>query len=96
MQLMLDTVQSFAKVHNITFSRDPDPRKSKSKFIYMIGKRRNLTKPPPLLLCGHSLTWVERATHLGHELHESGTMDQDAMGKRAKFVENSVEICSFF
>ena len=96
MQLMLDTVERFARVHNITFSTDLDPRKSKSKCIYMTGKRHNLRKPPPLMLCGNNLPWVERASHLGHELHESGTMDQDAVIKRAQFVEKSVEIRTLF
>ena len=38
MQLMLDTVERFARVHNITFSTDSDPRKSKSKCIYRLVK----------------------------------------------------------
>ena len=48
------------------------------------------------MLCGNNLPWVERASHLGHELHESGTMDQDAVIKRAQFVEKSVEIRTLF
>lgn len=96
MQLMLNTVENFAERYNISFSTDPDAAKSKSKCIYMIGKKQNLPKPPPLLLCGHYLPWVEKATHLGHELHESGNMEFDATVKRAQFVQKSVEIRTLF
>ena len=96
MQLMLSTVQEFAEKNNISFSTDPDPNKSKSKCIFVVGKRRNLVKPAPLELCGHTLPLVKSAVYLGHELHESGTMDHDAVVKRAKFIDRSVEVRSMF
>ena len=73
MQLMLHTVEDFAKRYNNSFSTDPDPRKSKGKCIFMMGKRKGLGRPVPLELCGHRLPWVHHVVHLGHELHESGT-----------------------
>ena len=96
MQMMLCTVEDFANRYNISFSTDPDPRKSKSKCIYMMGKRRGLLKPAPLELCGHQLPWVQHAAHLGHELHESGNMDHDAVIKRAQFIHKSVEVRTLF
>ena len=96
MQLMLSTVEDFARRYNISFSTDPDPKKSKSKSICMVGKKCNLTKPAPLMLCGNQLPWVESAVHLGHELHESGTMDHDSVIKRAQFIEKSVEVRTMF
>ena len=96
MQMMLNTVEDFAARYNISFSTDPEPKKSKSKCIFVVGKRRRLTKPSPLMLCGHQLPWVESAVHLGHELHESGTMDHDAVVKRAQFIEKSVEVRKMF
>ena len=36
MQMMLDTVKSFADRYNISFSTDPQPKKSKSKSIFMV------------------------------------------------------------
>ena len=36
------------------------------------------------------------AEHLGHVLHESGTMDQDAMVKRARFIDKTVGIREAF
>ena len=87
MQMMLLTVENFAKRNNISFSTDPDPKKSKSKCIFVVGKRRALRKPAPLILCGNQLPWVQSAVHLGHELHESGHMDHDAVVKRAQFID---------
>ena len=96
MQLMLDQVQDFASRYNISFSTDPNPSKSKSKCIFVVGKRSGLDKPPPLKLCGRELPWVARATHLGHELHETGTMEHDASVKRAQFIDSSVEVRTLF
>ena len=96
MQLMLSSVESFAKSYNISFSTDPNPKKSKSKCIFVIGKKRALQRPAPLILCGNKLPWVESATHLGHELHESGQMDHDSTVKRAQFINKSVEIRNIF
>ena len=96
MQLMLNTVEDFAKRYNISFSTDPDPKKSKSKCIFVVGKKRGLSKPSPLMLCDHQLPWVESAVHLGHELHESGTMEHDTAVKRAQFIDKSVEVRTMF
>ena len=92
MQMMLKTCESFALRNNLQFSTDPNPAKSKSKCILMIGKKKNLPKPAPLILSGKELPWVASATHLGHELHESGSMDHDACVKRAEFIRKSCDI----
>ena len=96
MQAMLDTCDVYAAKHNIMFSTDPDPKKSKSKCIFVCGARKNMTKPAPLTLCGRELPWVSNATHLGHELHESGDMEHDARIKRAIFIDKSVEVRETF
>ena len=96
MQMMLNTVKDFADIYNISFSTDPQPKKSKSKCIFMVGRRRGLSKPVPLMLGEHQLPWVDSAIHLGHTLHESGTMDQDAVVKRAEFIDKSVEVRTMF
>ena len=62
MQLMLATVENFARRYNISFSTDPDQHKSKSKCIHIVGKKKNLRKSPPLMLCGNELPWVYNAT----------------------------------
>ena len=96
MQLMLSVCEDYAARYNIMFSTDADPRKSKSKCIFMVGKSRNVNKPVPLQLCGRDLPWVDTATHLGHELHSSGTMEFDCNVKRAKLIDQTVEVRKTF
>ena len=96
MQQMLQVCDKYAAEYNICFSTDPVPSKSKSKCIYMVGNRKNMVKPMPLMLGNKELPWVETATHLGHELHESGHMEHDAKVKRAEFIDKSVELRETF
>ena len=96
-QMMLKTCEQFAADHNISFSTNPDPVKSKSKAIYVTGPRAGrLQKPVPLKLCGWDLPWVARAEHLGHTLTEEGTMKQDAREKRARFIDSHVKVRETF
>ena len=55
MQQMLEVCETYARNYNICFSTDPDPVKSKSKCIFMIGNKKNLPRPAPLLLEGTEL-----------------------------------------
>ena len=87
MQQMLAICEDYADRYNIFFSTDENPNKSKTKCIHMVGKARNLTKPVPLKLCGRDLPWVESATHLGHELQQSGAMEHAAKIARARFID---------
>ena len=96
MQVMLQKCEDYASKNNIQFSTDPDPVKSKTKCILVCGNRKNLAKPAPLTLCGRDLPWVKSASHLGHELHESGSMEHDANVKRAIFIGESVEVRETF
>ena len=91
MQRMLTVCENYAERNNILFSTNPDPQLSKTKCIFMTGKSKNLAKPAPLTLCGRDLPWVESANHLGHLLHQSGTMDKDASIARAKLIDQTVE-----
>ena len=96
MQQMLSVCEDYAERYNIMFSTDVDPTKSKSKCMFMVGKARHLTKPVPLMLCGKDLPWVDTATHLGHELHSSGTMGHDSNVARARFIDQTVEVRQSF
>ena len=96
MQEMLNVCEKFAKLTGLTFSTDPNPSKSKTKCIFMCGRKTGLAKPAPLTLDGKMLPWVPSATHLGHEIHESGTMELDARQKKYKFISDSVDIRETF
>ena len=67
-----------------------DKVKSKTKCIFVCGDKKNLARPAPLTL------WVSTATHLGHELSETGNMEYDVRVKRASFISSSVEVRETF
>ena len=96
MQEMLSKCELYANKNNIMFNTDHDPKKSKSKCIQVIGNKKNVAKPSPLTLCGRDLPWVSSANHLGHELHESGSMELESKMKKAEFINKSVEVRETF
>ena len=75
---MLDEMEVFAKESNLVFSTNPVASKSKTKCIFVVGKRNNLVKPAPLTRCGCVLPYVSQADNLGNTLTERGDMEQDA------------------
>ena len=96
---MLKICEAYGLHHNLVFSTDENPSKSKSKCLYICGKSdNNLPRvlPAPLQLYGKDLPWVVTATRLGHEFHQSGTMEQDCKVKRAMFIDSSIEIREVF
>jgi hypothetical protein len=96
MQIMLDTCQRFAAKYNLMFSTDPNPDKSKTKSIFVCGRAVARQKPVNLTLDGKQLPWVESAVHLGHVLHQSGSMEKDIRSKRAGFIDESVHVRESF
>ena len=92
LQDMLKVCERYGEKHNLVFSTDPKPAKSKTKCLYFCGRITNVVYPPPVLLDGKALPWVVTADHLGHTLHQLVTMDQDCRIKRAKFIDKTVEI----
>ena len=94
---MIKTCEEFASKNHLQFSTDPNPSKSKSKSIFMTGPRlRHVPTPVPLQLYGVDLPWVDKATHLGHELHKDCNMEYDTNCKRGKFIESSTSIRETF
>ena len=57
-------VEDYASEHNLNFSVDPNPAKSKSKAIYMCGTLTNVDYTDNLQLYDHVLPWVQQANHL--------------------------------
>ena len=99
---MLAVVEKYSLSHNLHFSVDPNPKLSKTKCIYFGGRcppapgvsipRNRFPCPAPLLLYGKQLPWVENSAHLGHNLHQSLSTDQDIKMRRAMFISRSVEV----
>ena len=96
LQDMLSVCEKYATEHNMVYSTDPNPSKSKTKCMYFCGNIRNVVYPAPVKLNGRDLPWVTSAEHLGHTLHQSCTMDQDIRINRAQYIEKTTEIRNTF
>ena len=96
-QQMLKTCEDFTSENNIKFSTNDDPSLSKSKVLYVVGRRGGaLSKPVWLQLCGRPLPYVERCDHLGQSLQTHGRMIGDCRQKRAQFIDSSVKVREAF
>ena len=87
--------EKYASETNLQFSTDPDPAKSKSKCIFMTGHLKT-QKPLNLHLYGVDLPFVQTASHLGHQLSEECTLDQDIRCRKGEFISSSTEIREMF
>ena len=92
LQEMLNIAEKYMSDHNITFSTNEDPVKSKTKGI--IFTRQPLkTDVVALRLNGNSLPWVTKAKYLGNDIEAYGKgLYSDVRVKRAKYIERNVEI----
>ena len=96
LQRMVTTCEKYGQEHNLVFSTDPIPSKSKTKCILFCGRKNNVSFPDPVKLDGKDLPWVEHADHLGHTLHQSVNMEMDCVRARAKFIDKAVEVAQQF
>ena len=69
LQEMLKVCENYAAEHNLRFSTDVNPRKSKTKCMAFLLKKHKLRN---LKLCGNELPWVDTGKHLGMRL-DSGS-----------------------
>ena len=92
LQRMLQVCEVYAADHNLTFSADPLPARSKTKCLLFCGKSPRQRFPDPLQLNGEDLPWVEAADHLGHTLHQDTTMVKDCQRARARFIARSLDV----
>ena len=89
LQDMLNTCADYASEHNLTFSTNEDPKKSKTK-----SKKRYLKE---LTLCGKKLPWVEYVKHLGNTIvNNVDDMSQDTAEKRAQYIARNNELLQEF
>ena len=84
LQEMLSICEKYANDHNLKFSTDPNPNKSKTKCMAYLLKEREL---PKLELCGNKLPWVNRGKHLGMRIDsiKDNILAKDAVEKRARY-----------
>ena len=92
LQRMVAICEDYGKEHNLVFSTDPDPAKSKTKCVYFSGQGNKTDYPPPIVLDGEELPWVSKVDHLGHVLQQSLSMEADANKVRGSFMSRSSDI----
>ena len=83
LQAMIDICQKFADQHNLQFSTDCDPAKSKTKCIHFSKKQIDLAS---ITLNGNSLPWVESASHVGNLLERDNSFNKDVRMKKGNFI----------
>ena len=95
LQEMLKTCEEYAASHNLKFSTDPNPRKSKTRCLPFLKKERIIERQ--MMLCGNLLPWENSGKHIGNKIvTEKDIMHQDVKEKRATYIGKNNEICQEF
>ena len=55
LQTMVKVCQEYGEKHNLVFSTDPNPAKSKTKCLFLCGRLNNIVYPSPIKLDGNQL-----------------------------------------
>jgi hypothetical protein len=95
LQDMLRVCERYAGDHNLKFSTDVNPNKSKTKCMAFLHKPRQLRK---LKLCGDELPWVEKGKHLGVRVANDprNILGGDILEKRARYIQRNNELMQEF
>ena len=90
LQEMLLTCELYAKEHNLQFSTNENPTKSKTKCLAFLKKQRII---PEMRLNGRNLPWVKSGIHLGNTVeNDINGMKQDTRVKRAGYIQKNNEL----
>ena len=89
---MIKICEEYGVEHNIVFSTDPNPSKSKTKCLLFCGKNYRGEMPAPVILDGKMLPWVSTVDHLGHKLDKTLQMDADCSRARASFMRRASDV----
>ena len=95
LQNMINSCSEYAGQHNLVFSTNDDPNKSKTKCMVFQRKKRDIGN---LELNGKDLPWVKTVKHLGSTIKNDvdSLMRQDLVEKRAMYVSRNNELCQEF
>ena len=95
LQEMLKVCEKYAQTHNLKFSTDEKPSKSKTKCMAYLTKPRELRK---LTLCGNELPWVPNGKHLGMRIdaEREKILTKDVLEKRAQYIQRNNELLQEF
>ena len=92
LQEMVTICENYGKEHNLVFSTDPNPSKSKTKCVLFIGNATRVKYPQPITLDNKNLPWVQKVDHLGNVLHQSLSNEADCVRARASFMNRASDL----
>ena len=82
----------YATNHNISFSTDPNPIKSKTKGLIFTPDEKNI-ETENIKLNGNPLPWVKQAKYLGNTIENViNGLAHDIKLKRARYIEKNCEL----
>ena len=94
MQEMIKTCSDYTTQHNLSFSTHNNPKKSKTKCMSFLKKKRILRN---MKLNDKKLPWVNSVMHLGTSITDAlNDMGQDLLEKRAQYVAKNNELMQEF
>ena len=95
LQEMLKVCEKYAEDHNLKFSTDVNPTKSKTKCMAYLHKERELRN---LTLCRNKLPWVKNGKHLGMRIDaiKDNILTRDIIEKRARYINSNNELVQEF
>ena len=95
LQEMLKICETYAETHNLKFSTNENPTKSKTKCMAYLFKERRLRD---MVLCGNKLPWVEKGKHLGMRIDAqvNNLLTKDITEKRARYIQSCNELVQEF
>ena len=97
LQTMMKICEEFAVEHNLSFSTNVNPKKSKTKCVAFLKKPRALS---PIKLNGNNLPWIDSpdtVVHLGMSIDNSfNGLSADIKQKRARYIQRNNEILQEF
>ena len=95
LQEMLKVCEKYAEDHNLKFSIDVNPNKSKTKCMAYLHKERELRN---LTLCGNKIPWVKSGKHLGMRIDaiKDNILTRDIIEKRARYINSNNELVQEF
>ena len=95
LQEMLKVCETYAETHNLKFSTNENPSKSKTKCMAYLHKDRELRN---MILCGNKLPWVDKGKHLGMRIDakKDNLLTKDIIEKRARYIQSCNELVQEF
>ena len=80
--------------HNLSFSTDNNPQRSKTKCMAFLKKERQLRG---LKLCNNVLPWVGTGKHLGMRIDNiKDIFNRDILEKRARYIQGNNQLMQEF